>query len=130
MSDKINEVTRGFGRLFSDRLVLFFILASLFLLHWIFLYGKFPAGTLIIYPFVYLISLVLRQAFGKGVLPLEMWIATNSTWFITVMNRLAIPFAVVIFGILVWHGRKTIWGWWSAILLCLMWVATALYQST
>jgi hypothetical protein len=67
---------------------------------------------------------------SRGISPLAVWVVTNCVWYCLFFSRELIfsLLAALLYVFMFWNSRKTIWGWWSLILLILMSIATLLYR--
>jgi hypothetical protein len=67
---------------------------------------------------------------SKGVSPLAVWVVTNCVWYCIFFSLewIFAALALFLYSFMFWNTRKTIWGWWSLILLILMSIATMLYR--
>ena len=93
-----------------------------------FIFGdRFLAESLIVYPIIYLWGIAWDFLSKKRVSSLEVWLATNLTWFVIFTREPYVPLVLCLFGIIIWHVRKTVWVWWGVGLLALMCFVTAVY---
>jgi len=93
-----------------------------------FIFGdRFLAEPIIVYPVVYLWGLVWEFLQKKRVSPFEVFLATIFTWFVVFTREPYIPLVLMLFAVMLWFMRKTVWIWWSGILLFLMSLASVTY---
>lgn len=93
-----------------------------------FLFGeRFLAESIIVYPLVYLLGVVLLLFNRKKVSLPELWLSVLLTWFVIFMREPYIPLVLWLFGTIVWFHRKTIWAWWGTVCLIVSSAISVLY---